>query len=114
MPGFLCPRRRAGVCDQVMADFPGFALIAVLCPRCRAGVCDQLRLCVRVVPGGFLCPRCRAGVCDRLILRATTTSGSGVYALGVGLGFATTASSLLSVAPRRVSMPSVSGWGLRR
>ena len=62
-----------------------------LCPRFRAGLCDRHRYsgCSCVQP--FLCPRFRAGLCDVSACDQRLCRTSGFYALGFGLGFATSA-----------------------
>ena|SRR5271157_5006602 len=64
----------------------------------------------------FLCPRYRAGLCDINVRVRRVIHKRGFYALGIGLGFATGLRVHLPAAhlPRLVSMPSVSGWALRR
>ena len=140
--GFLCPRCRAGVCDRRWAMSSSSLLGTVSMPSVSGGgLRRQLApsasrplerqgfyalgvgrgfatgfLCRRASdhPRLFLCPRCRAGVCDHQLVPHGTPFKVSFYALGVGRGFAT----LLPVSTRRpatatVSMPSVSGGGLR-
>src|SRR6266487_3829883 len=77
---FLCPRCRAGCCDENEEIELTFKKIGFLCPRCRAGLCGLIRGAgsrARV----FLCPRCRAGVATRgpPVLPVRVTGGSDVF-----------------------------------
>jgi hypothetical protein len=109
---FLCPRYRAGDCDPSTRASPslscscfyalgiglGFATLGgsndatnlwpFLCPRYRAGAATNVHPVILKLYE-FLCPRHRAGVCDHLPLPDRGDQ-------------------------RDVSMPSVSGWGLRQ
>ena len=99
---FLCPRCRAGLCDQrlrrrclhgaqvSMPSMSGWALrqqwvgghtyqnLGFLCPRCRAGLCDVPGMSQQIVTALFLCPRCRAGLCDGCLPRGAVTWAFGV------------------------------------
>ena len=110
---FLCPRYRAGLCDEALLVYqhelvaPGFmpsvsgwALrpeVTVKHCRDRDGVSmpsvsgwalRHYEVRRRVLVAKFLCPRYRAGLCDALYFSIVDRPG-GFYALGIGLGFAT-------------------------
>jgi hypothetical protein len=111
---FLCPQFRAGLCD--------------LNPPRRTAVQEQV----------FLCPWFRAGLLRPFAAPSGTVPDFCFYALGFGLGFATTTRSSIAIWGIRfyalgfglgfaavfflqtlnnegtgVSMPSVSGWAFR-
>jgi len=113
MPGFLCPRRRAGVCD----DAPYIIGQALACRFYALGV--GLGFATRSWPTSRASRSSRFYALGVGLGFATSSacacasSPAGFYALGVGLGFATASFCGLRLLLDRVSMPSVSGWGLR-
>src|SRR5271165_3715330 len=82
-----------------------------LCPRFRAGLCDRRRQKSNywTPDGKFLCPRFRAGLCDQLTLLMRMAVVHSFYALGFGLGFATTCGTTTS---RSISCFYALGFGL--
>jgi hypothetical protein len=134
---FLCPRCRAGLCDDrrprgadrqgqrfyalgvgldfATHDFCAYPVLfgRFLCPRCRAGLCDFAIKWRPVDVAEFLCPRCRAGLCD-----GSDSGGRqahGCVSMPSVSGWALRRPSRLgSLRHAEVSMPSVSGWALRR
>src|SRR5271165_6842389 len=82
-----------------------------LCPRFRAGLCDRRRQKSNywTPDGKFLCPRFRAGLCDKLTLLMRMAVVHSFYALGFGLGFATTCGTTTS---RSISCFYALGFGL--
>jgi hypothetical protein len=135
----LAQRYITGTSDDRLTEFPaphsrtGWNLVF------RAHIAPYgWRRCLR--HSSFLCPRCRAGLCDAhadptglgsvaitcfyaldVGLGFATELAAlpgwnpmGFYALDVGLGFATCAVGDRDDGRRRVSMPSMSGWALRR
>ena len=91
---FLCPRCRAGLCDQAVLLSSADRAARFLCPRCRAGLCDTAPCrTAGSCSDRFLCPRCRAGLCDVPSWYVLRHDRLGFYALDVGRGFATSSSN---------------------
>ena len=108
---FLCPRYRAGLCDATSCSSGPAADVSM--PSVSGWPLRPFTPWRRWRSASFLCPRYRAGLCDSGKAPGEDLFGHCFYALGIGLAFAT--------GPHRgpphgvlVSMPSVSGWPLRR
>ena len=112
---FLCPRYRAGLCDGTLLHNLDTHMLLFLCPRYRAGLCDHaiVQGPVQLINFGFLCPRYRAGLCD-CTLPSVTSGANAVVSMPSISGWALRRSRpARTSSAATVSMPSISGWALR-